>query len=438
MALPLVVIIGRPNVGKSTLFNGLIGMNRAVTHSTAGVTRDPIEEPFECGGRKCLLVDTGGFTLEKEELDRMIVERALRYLDLSACILLLVEVKGLTPEDEELIALVRPYQEKTVLVANKADNTALEQEVWNYYATGFREVIPVSAVHRKNLDRVLEAAAKHVEASSPGTGGDEERHDGMIRLAILGKPNTGKSTLSNTLLSEERSIVSDIPGTTRDVLIGIFEYKNKFFKIMDTAGICRKKKVTEDLEYYSVHRAFGSIEAADIVLLMIDSQEGLTEQDKKIAAQAVRKGRGIILVVNKWDLQPKVSNAETAFQDRIRFLFPILGFAPVVFISALKKEGTESLLQTVLSVYRELHRRIKTSSVNKHFADWILENPPPRHGRGAWKAKYIVQSGVNPQQFIMFVNKKIGFPSDYIQYIKNRIRKDFGISKVPVRLEVRE
>ena len=437
MALPLVLIIGRPNVGKSTLFNGLIRRNRAVTHATAGVTRDPLEEVFDIGGRSCLLVDTGGFTLEKEELDRMIVEKALAYLEEAACILFLVEVSGLTSEDEELMTHIRPYREKTILVATKADNPELEQSAWNLYSTGFDTVLPISAIHRKNVEQLIGKIGETVEMCEAEGKEDSEEKTG-IRIALLGKPNTGKSTLSNALLSEERSIVSDVPGTTRDVITGTFMFQNRTFRIMDTAGIRRKKKVTEDLEYYSVHRALKSIQDADVVVLMIDYEEGLTEQDKKIAAQAEQKGRGIILVVNKWDLAPAIPNAEEAFTDRIRFLFPILGFAPVIFISALKKEGIEQLLKSVVSVYGQLNHVIKTSKINKHFNEWVRINPPPRHGRGAWKARYIVQSGVHPQEFIMFVNRKKGFPAEYVQYIKNRIRKEFGIARVPVRLEVRE
>lgn len=207
---------------------------------------------------------------------------------------------------------------------------------------------------------------------------------------------------------------------------------------MDTAGIRRKNRITEDLEYYSVNRAIGSIQQADIVLLLIDAEEGLTDQDKKISAQAAKKGKGIIIVVNKWDLMEKITNLDHAFRDRIKFLFPVLDFAPVVFISALLNQGLEELLSTVITVWKQLHKQVKTGSLNKHFSRWTEKTPPPRKNNMTWKAKYIVQGGINPIKFILFVNRREGFPEGYVQYIKNSIRRDFGYSKVPIEIELRE
>jgi GTP-binding protein len=442
MKIPKIVIIGRPNVGKSTLFNRLIGFRRAVTHTTAGVTRDPIEEEVVIGGFRCLLIDTGGFTLEREPLSRQVAARGLTHLEDAAVILFTADTSGLTSEDEELADILRPYTDRVIVLVNKADNERLESVAWTFYETGFQEVLPVCALHNIHIAELLDRLSVRI-ADALGQGGESdaetaEKDGNAVTVSIVGKPNTGKSTLCNSLLAREQSIVSDIPGTTRDTIIGRFSYRNKEIRIMDTAGIRRKNRITEDLEYYSVNRAIGSIQQADIVLLLIDAEEGLTDQDKKISAQAAKKGKGIIIVVNKWDLMEKITNLDHAFRDRIKFLFPVLDFAPVVFISALLNQGLEELLSTVITVWKQLHKQVKTGSLNKHFSRWTEKTPPPRKNNMTWKAKYIVQGGINPIKFILFVNRREGFPEGYVQYIKNSIRRDFGYSKVPIEIELRE
>lgn len=443
MNIPKVVIIGRPNVGKSTIFNRLIRARRAVTHTTAGVTRDPIEEETIIGGFRCLLIDTGGFTLKREPLSRQVVAKGLKHLEGAALVLFVVDTAGLTSEDEELADILRPYAGRVLVLVNKADNESLESVAWSCYETGFQEVLPVSALHNIHIDELRNRIAARIEESMGEIDFEHleqavQKGPDTVTVSIIGKPNTGKSTLCNSLLSREQSIVSDIPGTTRDIIIGRFAYHGREIRIMDTAGIRRKNKVIEDLEYYSVNRAIDSIRQADIVLLLIDATEGLTDQDKKIAAQAVKRGKGIVLVVNKWDLMEKVTNSDQAFRDRIKFLFPILDFAPVVFISAILNQGLEELLNSVITVWKQLNRQVKTGSLNKHFSRWIEKTPPPRKNNMNWKAKYIVQAGTNPVKFILFVNRKQGFPEGYVQYIKNNIRKDFGYSKVPIEIESRE
>jgi len=259
-----------------------------------------------------------------------------------------------------------------------------------------------------------------------------------VRITIIGKPNTGKSTLLNTILEEDRAIVSDIPGTTRDVITGAYRFKDHTIKVMDTAGIRRKKKVSEDLEYYSVTRALDSLAQADVALLIVDAKSGLTEQDKKIAAHAEKRGRGIILVINKWDLMEAVPNVENAFEDRIRFVFPILSFAPIVFISALKQKNISELNNCILQIWKQLNRTIQTATLNKHLQQWKDRNPLPRKKDFQWKIKYITQKGTNPVTFVMFVNRKKGFPAFYSRYIINNLRSEFDLSKIPVRLELQE
>ncbi len=437
-----IVIAGRPNVGKSTLFNRLVGSRRAVTHEQAGVTRDPIEEKTVMEGYRCTVVDTGGFTLSGDTLQRQIVEKCLAYLKRAIVIILVVEAQGLTAEDYEFIDVLRPYAFKVVVAVNKADNPETEPAAAELYATGFTTIIAVSAIHNRHIEKLKTALVKYLSPEDTAKGGDEDKLEDEkseeIRIAILGKPNTGKSTLLNAVLSEDKALVSDIPGTTRDVISGRFTHKGMVFRIMDTAGIRKKKKVTEDLEYYSVTRAFDSIIEADIVLLLVDAEIGLTEQDKKIAAQAEKRGRGIILVVNKWDRMGGVQNAENAFADRIRFLFPILGFAPIIFISALYASNVPQLLDQTIRVWKQLNRTVKTATLNSHLQKWKTKNPLPRKNNFQWKIKYMTQKRTNPVTFVMFVNRKKGFPRFYTLYIINSIRKDFGLSKIPVRLEIAE
>lgn len=441
MSLPIIVIAGRPNVGKSTLFNRILKKRRAVTHEFPGVTRDPIEESAEICGYPCTLIDTGGFTLDGDALQQSIREKGQRYLAGASVIILVVETRGLTAEDYDFIDVLRPYSNKVVVAVNKADNPESETASAELYSTGFSFVYPVSALHNRNIDTLLEKTAEIMRSRG---GSDDIRDDSLrrsapeVRITIIGKPNTGKSTLLNTLLSEDRAIVSDVPGTTRDVLSAEFEHAGTRFRVMDTAGIRRKKKVSEDLEYYSVNRAIDSVGQSDVVLLMIDAESGLTEQDKKIAAQAEKRGRGIIIVINKWDLMENTENAKNAFSDRIRFLFPILAFAPILFISALRKKHINELLQQTVQVWKQLHRTIQTANLNKHLKRWKEQNPLPRKNHVQWKIKYITQTGTNPLAFVMFVNKKKGFPKFYTKYVINNIRKDFGLDKVPIRLELQE
>ncbi len=434
--IPLVAIAGRPNVGKSTLFNRIIGKRKAITDPVPGVTRDPVEEICVIGDTKIRLTDTGGYKLDQEALDDLVVSRALEVIDAADLVLLVLDIKETTPEDEILIEALRPYTEKILLVVNKVDGPEKMNEIWNFYSYGFDNIYPISATHGIGIGDLLEVA----EARVKGIAGSSEfiEEDADIRISILGKPNTGKSTLINSLTGKKHSIVSDIPGTTRDIVEGSFVYKDNRFRILDTAGIRRKKKVTEDVEYYSVNRAIKSIDLSDIILLMMDAEEGLTDQDKKIAGLAVRKGKGIILVLNKWDLMKDVPNAFEAVADRVRFLFPVLSFAPIVPLSALKSEGVDVLLDNVLKVWWQLNRRVETSALNAHLKDWVEENEPPRTKTGRFKIKYITQVSANPHHFIAFVNRNKNFPEFYARYLMRMIRQDFGLNLIPLTLDFRE
>ncbi len=436
--LPVVAVVGRPNVGKSTLFNRLIGRRRAITDPTPGVTRDPIDGIWEWGQRQVRLVDTGGIKLDQEELDNAVTEKSVQYIDSADLILLLMEVKTITPEDEEVMAYARRWSEKVILVVNKVDHENHEADVWNYHRYGFARVVGISASHGRGISELEDAVSEFIPESELLLD-PEEDIEKPIRVAILGKPNTGKSTLSNLLTQSDASIVSPIAGTTRDVVEGKFSFKGQEFTLLDTAGIRRKRKVEENVEYYSVNRAFSAIAECDIVYLMVDAKEGLTEQDKKIAQQIVKRGRGVIIILNKWDLVQEMPNQMEAITDRVRFLFPILGFAPIMPLSAVTSQGLEPLLEKSMTIYKQLQTRVETSQFNTAIQGWLEYKEPPRvKGGGRFKVYYATQTSRNPIEFVLFVNHKKRCPLSYLNYLKNNIRKQFQMGEIPIALTMRE
>jgi GTP-binding protein len=444
VSIPKVVLAGRPNVGKSTLFNRLLHRRRAITDPTPGVTRDPVVQDTFIAGKPVRLVDTGGFRLDRESgpdrkdspdtLDDLVVEKTLASLEDADLILLIMEAGELTPEDEEFITLLRPYQDRLMAVVNKTEGGRRENESWNILAYGFDKVWMISAEHGDNVGDLEEAVVKRLDFSKVGI---EEEARRPIRIALVGKPNTGKSTLSNRLTASSASIVSDIPGTTRDVVEGFFTYKNRGFQVLDTAGIRRKSKVTENIEYYSVNRAIKTMDEADVVFLLIDAQEGLSDQDKKIAALADERGRGIILILNKWDTMPRIKNTFEAVRDRIRFLFGKLEFAPVIPVSAKDGEGVEELLNTALRIYAQLNRHTETGPLNQALERWLEEYPPPMGPRTRFKLKYAVQTSDNPVRFVFFASRPQAVGEAYVSYLRNRIRRDLGYSMIPLGIEIR-
>ncbi len=431
---PRIAILGRPNVGKSTLFNRLVGRRRAITDATPGVTRDAVEKECILDGIRVLLIDTGGFTLNRDELNKQIVGKSLQIVKNADVALLLCDARETTGEDLSFVELLRPYTEKIILVVNKVDDPVHDAYVYDKYKWGFKNVVGISAEHGRNIEALKKQIIGLIDTERVTPS---EVHEQEIKLSILGKPNTGKSTLLNRLLGEEKAIVSEIPGTTRDVIEGRFVYKRKTFKVLDTAGIRRKKKIKAAVEYYSVNRAIGSIEESDVVCLLVDAEQGLTEQDKKICMLVLKKGKGLILALNKWDLVKKVSNQLQAFTDRIRFLFPVMDFIPILPLSAQEGFGVESLLQTVVMVWDSLNRRVETSLLNKFISEWTKAYPIPGK-KGRMKIRYATQVSVNPVRFVFFLNMLEGYPKVYTQYLKNKIRKDLGFSNVPIMIELKK
>ena len=502
--------MGRPNVGKSTLFNRLVRARKAITDPTPGVTRDPVRSMWQVQGRPVVLLDTGGLTESKEYLDKLITEKSLKSAQEAQVLMLVLDVDvGVTGEDQEFIKRMRQFTDRIILVINKVDNAKREAAVHEFHRLGFKPVVAISATHGNGCIELVEAIAARLDALiGPWTGpsideatdfdpdeiseadsnsiivekgtladhpdleemviaelegetaetpaaaiGGITLRDGSPRpalgadnqpawdlsIAILGQPNTGKSTLVNLLTGTDLSLVSPVAGTTRDVIEGSFRFDDKVFRILDTAGIRRKARVKEDLEYFSVNRAIASIEQADIVLLMIDADKGLTDQDKKIAAQIVNNGRGVIMVLNKWDLMQNLPNQFTAVCDRMRYLFPVLGFAPIMAISAKNGEGIDALLKECVRLKSQLYSRVETARLNNLLTRWTTNTPPPASkGASRWKLRYITQISIHPLEFVLFVNKVDHFPEAYLGYILNRLRTDCNLKDVPLKLRLRE
>lgn len=437
---PLLVIAGRPNVGKSTLFNRLMQRRLAIVDPTPGVTRDPVEGTAMINGKPVHLMDTGGYKLTRKQgtmeavLDDLVVERSLEMIKKADLILLLLDAEHITPEDEEFIQEVRPYWNKVVAAVNKTEGGRNESLAWNFAQFGFKKMFFISAQHGDNISELTEYLTSRMDFSKVKEISSEE----PIKIAIMGKPNTGKSTLSNRLTHSNASIVSNYAGTTRDTVEGEFEFGGKKFKVLDTAGIRRKAKVHENVEYYSVNRAIKTLDRCDIVFLMIDAVEGLAEQDKKICNLAYERGRGIIFVLNKWDL--KEDQSKKAIKDTkkwINIMFGQMEYAPILTLSALEGTGIKDLLKEAIDVYSQLNKKVPTTSLNMALKDWLFKYPPPASKTAHFKIRYMTQKSANPVNFIIFATRPEVVPETYIAYLKNRIREDLGFSKIPVQLEMK-
>lgn len=438
--LPLVVIAGRPNVGKSTLFNRFLRRRLAIVDPTPGVTRDPVEANAFIMGKPVHLVDTGGYKLDRDpssreaEMDELVVQKTVETIKKADRIVLLLEAGKVTGEDEEFIHLLRPMWDKLVVAVNKCEGGKDESVSWNYLQYGFKELFFISADHGDHITDLAKKIIENLDFSKVEEGVEPQE---AIKIAILGKPNTGKSTLSNRLTHTEKSIVSDYAGTTRDVVEGKFSYAGRDFEIMDTAGIRRKKKVHENVEYYSVNRAIKTLDKCDVVFLMIDAQEGLSDQDKKICALAYERGRGIIFVLNKWDTQEQSRKTLRTTIDYIKTMFGHMNWAPILPLSALHGKGIKDLLNKTIELHGQLTRRVETSALNRALADWLAHYPPPASRATRFKIRYMTQTGTNPVSFRIFCTSPDNIPDSYVTYLKNSIRKDLGFDQIPVELNMK-
>ncbi len=437
--LPTVAIAGRPNVGKSTLFNRFMHKRLAIVDPTPGVTRDPVEGTAFIGGKPVHLVDTGGFKLDRDlksreaEMDELVVEKSLSVIRRADLILLLLEAGKITGEDEEFIHLLRPYWNKVVVAVNKCEGGSGENVSWNYLQFGFNELLFISADHGDHITELADAITSRLDFSKVQEGVEEP----AIKIAIVGKPNTGKSTLSNRLTNTQNSIVSDYAGTTRDVVEGSFTWGKRKFEVLDTAGIRRKAKVKQNVEYYSVNRAIKTLDECDVVFLMIDAEQGLADQDKKICSLAYERGRGIIFVLNKWDLKEQTKKVYKDTVDYIQYMFGQMQFAPILRLSALNGDGIKELMETTVRLYRQLTTKIETSALNKALDDWLFRYPPPASKAIHFKIRYMTQTSTNPVAFRIFATSPDNVPESYVTYLKNRIREDLGFDQIPVILEMK-
>ena len=437
MGFPLIALVGSPNVGKSTLFNRLTNSRRSITSPLRGVTRDAIKKDCTINGVNVTLVDTGGIKAETDEMDKIVKKRSLDTIKSADCILCLLDAKNVTGEDEEILASLRPLSDKVILVVNKIDSDEQEHLLWNFYSYGFERIVGISASHDRGITELKEHIVSYLAHSYiPKENESSENSLSEISIAILGRSNRGKSTLTNALLQDDISIVSDIPGTTRDTVSGKTECFGTSLNVIDTAGIRRKGKVEEDVEYYSVNRAIRTIDECDVAVLLLSSDEDVSDQDKKIAALIVDRQKPIVIAINKKDLW-KINGAEEAYIERLRFLFPVLSYAPVVTLSALNESGLEDLIKKIKMVHRENNKRVSTSVFNEALTKWKNDYTPPRGKRGAYKILYGTQTSTSPLEFVVMVNRTEGFPENYISYIKNKIRSVLGFSHVPLTLTLK-
>ena len=436
MARPLVAIVGRPNVGKSMLFNRLVGQRLSIVEDTPGVTRDRLYAECEWCGRKFDMVDTGGIepTTESEILLFM-REQAQIAIDAATVIILVTDLRtGVTAADKDVTNMLLRSKKPVVLAVNKADSTgATDLGLYEFYSLGLGDPIPVSAVHGHGTGDLLDACLPYFPDLA-----DEEEEDDRIRVAIIGKPNVGKSSLVNHILGEKRVIVSDMAGTTRDAVDTPYENELGRYVFIDTAGIRRKSKVDERVEKFSVMRAQLAIERADVCLIMIDARDGVTEQDTKIAGLAHEAGKASIVVVNKWDLVEKETGTMEKMRKDIMRDLSFMSYAPILFISALTGQRTNRIFELINFVNDQSSMRISTGMLNNVLADAQARVQPPTDKGRRLKIYYMTQTGVKPPNFVIFCNSRELFHFSYQRYIENQIRSVFGLEGTPVRIVIRQ
>ncbi|MBE7553833.1 MAG: ribosome biogenesis GTPase Der [Anaerolineales bacterium] len=450
---PIVALVGRPNVGKSTLFNRLVGQRKAIVEDLAGTTRDRLYGDADWAGRDFIVVDTGGLEFDAAPLReregevtgfqagvasrlflREIREQAEIAIAEAEVIVLLVDAEaGLTSSDQDVAALLRRTDKPVLLAVNKADNLKRRNEAVDFYALGLGDPIPVSALHGTGTGDLLDAI---VEALPP-VEAEDEAEDEAIKIAILGRPNVGKSSLLNHLLGEERVIVSDVPGTTRDAIDMQIEYEGLSLVLIDTAGIRRRGKIEVGVEKYSFLRSLKAVSRADVCLLLIDATDMVTAQDAHIAGYILEEAKSVVVIVNKWDLVEKDTNTINEFTARIRNELKFLDYVPVLFISAKTGQRVPKVLPLALQVQEERLRRIPTGELNRLLREAIAKNPPKGAQRQRLKFFYMTQAGVDPPTFVFFVNDRTLVHFSYERYLENVLREQYGFLGTPLKLVFR-
>lgn len=431
----IVAIVGRPNVGKSTLFNRLTAARTAIEEKVPGVTRDRLYGTAEWRGESFIVIDTGGISFERNDpLIRQVRRQAELAVEEAHVILFLLDGReGPAPLDQEIADLLRRSGKPVIPVVNKIDHPGAAAEIMAFYSLGMGDPLPVSAAHGRGTGDLLDRICELLPKEQVSAGLAEE----AVRVALVGRPNVGKSQLLNTILGRERVIVSATPGTTRDAVDTLFNYNGSTYVLIDTAGVRRKSRVKEAVEYYSVLRSLKAVERADIALLLLDAESGIAEQDQKLAGYIDQAGRGLIIGVNKWDLIKGRQEARQDWLAEISRAFAFAPYAPVTFISALTGSRVQELFPLFDRVRQELYRRVPTSLLNELVLDALAVNPPPSYKGKRLKIYYAAQVAVKPPTFIFFVNNPQFMHFSYRRYLENRLREAFDFCGVPLRLKIR-
>ena len=430
MANPTIAIVGRPNVGKSTIFNRIAGERISIVEDTPGVTRDRIYTTGEWLGREFSIIDTGGIDLGDEPFMDQIKHQAEIAIDEADVIIFVASGReGITDADELVAKILYRSNKPVILAVNKVDNPEMRNDIYEFYALGLGDPFPVSGSHGLGIGDVLDEAVKHFPNTS------EEEDEDTIKFSLIGRPNVGKSSLINAILGEDRVIVSDIDGTTRDAIDTYFESEEgQKFLMIDTAGMRKRGKVYESTEKYSVMRAMRAIERSDIVLMVLNAEEGIREQDKRVAGYAHEAGRGIIIVVNKWDTVKKDTNTMRDFEAEIRDEFQYLDYAPIIFVSALTKQRLNKLPELIETVSMNQNLRIPSALLNDVVMDAVAINPTPTDKGKRLKIFYATQVAVKPPTFVIFVNEEELMHFSYARFLENQIRKAFTFEGTPIKI----
>lgn len=436
MGKPIVAIVGKPNVGKSSFFNYIVGKRISIVEDTPGVTRDRIYAETEWRGLEFVLIDTGGIELDDTNVfAEQMREQANMAIQMADVILFMTDIRqGITAVDKEIAFMLKKSKKPIVLVCNKADNYEKDQhEVYEFYNLGIGTPFPVSSTNAIGIGDVLDEIYNHIKDKKDETDDNE-----IIKVALIGKPNVGKSSLLNRILGQNRSIVSEVAGTTRDAIDSFYQNESGQYIFIDTAGIRKKSKVKESIEKYSVMRTLLAIERADVCLLLIDAQEGVTEQDAKVAGEAHEAGKGIIIVVNKWDCIEKDNQTTQKFKKDVYQKLAYLNYAPIIFISAKTGQRVHKLFDLINHVANQNAMRVSTATINEVINEAIAITQPPTDKGKRLKIQYATQVSTKPPTFVIFVNDKNLFHFAYQRYIINQIRNTFGLEGTPVRLIIRE
>ncbi len=434
--MAIVAVVGRPNVGKSSLFNKIVNQRLSIVEDTPGVTRDRIYCDTEWNGVKFTLVDTGGIEPRTNDviLSQMRAQAQVA-IDKADVVIMVVDIQsGMTSTDADVAQMLLKANKKVVLCVNKVDKPGAEPpEIYEFYNLGLGDPFGVSAVHGLGIGDLLDEVVKELKDAP-----EEPEYEGAIKVALIGKPNVGKSSLVNYMLGEKRMLVSDIPGTTRDAVDSVKENKYGKFVFIDTAGLRKKSKVNENIERYSVVRSYMAVDRADVVLIMIDANEGVTEQDTKIAGFAHERGKASVIVVNKWDIVEKDDKTMNKIKEKVVEDLKYMSYAPVIFISAKTGQRVEKLYELINYVHEQHGRRVSTGVLNDVLADATTKVQPPTDKGKRLKIFYMTQPATNPPTFVAFCNDADLFHFSYQRYLENQIRQTFGLEGTPIRFIVRE